>query len=281
MFLLTLIFGILLATCSTLDVLVESVIVKEKVPDKQTADISEIFKLGKASLIEHEFAMTIGHNLSLNPLEELANNVIVKAKLKEVEEGFFDPAKFTPSFHFFQELANIRESPLYNLLKTMPKAGILHAHDTALGSQRILISLTYKEFCWICLHEDGSVEFLFSRNQPIPTKRCKDWQLMEDYRKNGGMTDEELTEKFSLYPRQNFTNVNDVWLQFGTLFGAVHGLLGYKDNFGEYIDRTFEELLEDGVQYVELRTSLREVGSSLRITLFSKRRECISRAFLE
>ncbi|KAL5291028.1 CECR1.2 family protein [Megaselia abdita] len=233
-------------------------VVNESFP-QSLADDLDIFRKDKELLLKYEFSMTLGYKLSLNPLEQLANEVITKAKRKEIDEGFFDPAKFGPSFHFFESLAKIQESSLYKLVKKMPKAGILHSHDSALGSTQIMIDLTYKEFCWICFHKDENVEFMFSRKQPKTTKNCDNWQLMEDYRKNGGMSDEELSKKLTLYPKSNHTDVNDVWNHFQPIFAAVGGIIGYKETFLEYIEKTFQELFDDGVQYVELRSSLYEL----------------------
>ncbi|KAL5291183.1 CECR1.2 family protein [Megaselia abdita] len=222
------------------------------------AENVENFKQSKEFLLSHEFSMTLGYNVSLNPLEEIANEVITKAKLKEIEKGFYNSEELTSTLPFFESLTKIKQSPLFDLLKKMPKAGILHAHDSALGSNKIMIGLTHNEFCWICFHEDKSVEFLFSRKQPNMTSQCDNWQLVRDYMKNGGMSDEELIKEFSLSSK-NISDNNNVWPQFQNLFGTGYGIIAYKENFGEYIEKTLQELLDDGVQYVELRTSLYEI----------------------
>lgn len=218
------------------------------------------YQRNRAILLVREFEMSLGYNLTLSPMEELANEVITKAKLKEIDEGFFNPSNFTPAYKFPETLRDIRESSVYQLVKTMPKGGILHSHDTALGSSNILVILTYKRFCWICIHMDGSLEFTFSRNQPNATKTCERWQLMKDYRSNGGMSDEELSKYFKLNTTRNYRDVNEVWAAFEPLFGVANGIIGFTDNFEEYIRRTLRELLDDGVQYVELRSSLRGVS---------------------
>lgn len=213
----------------------------------------------RAMLLSHEFERTLGHNLSLTPMEEIANQVIMEAKVKEIDQHFLDPAKFPPAQSFGEAFSEIRQSPLYDLIRTMPKGGILHAHDTALGSARIMVDLTYRKFCWICFHMDGSFEFIFSLTQPV-NDFCDEWQLMEDYRRNGGMSDAELSKYFMLKTTRNYTDENDVWKEFDHIFYIVYRLVGYRPNFEEYIARTLQELLDDGVQYVELRTSLREVS---------------------
>lgn len=216
------------------------------------------FARNRATLLDHELEMSLGYNLSLSPMEELANEVIIKAKSKEIDEGFFDPSRFSPAQQFQHTLHLIRKTPLYHLMQTMPKGGILHSHDAALGSTRILIDLTYKKFCWICVRMDRTFDFTFSRIQPQATRTCDRWLLMEDFRRNGGISDEELSRKLKL--TRNYTDINDVWAEFEPIFGLVGGILGYKENFEEYIERTLQELLDDGVQYVEMRSSLREVS---------------------
>lgn len=223
------------------------------------------FQRNREIMIVRELEMSLGSNLTLSPLEKLANGVITNAKMKEIEEGFFDPSKFTPADRFPGTLNAIRKTPLYHLIKTMPKGGILHAHDIALGSASIVVDLTYKRFCWICIHGNGSLQFMFSRNQPNATKTCERWQLMKDYRRNGGMSDEELSEYFMVNTTQHYKDINGVWSNFQSIFDVVSGVVRYKDNLGEYIERTLKELLDDGVQYVEIRTSLANVSLAFDI----------------
>ena len=112
------------------------------------------FKHVKASLLSEEFSMTLGYNMTLSAIEEVANDVITNIKIIEIEKGFFDPSTFIPSHHMFDKLDDIRSSQLFGIIQSMPKGGILHAHDTALGSTQIFIDLTYKPNCWICFHDE-------------------------------------------------------------------------------------------------------------------------------
>lgn len=252
---------------------------KFQASQSKTRDNLMNFARNRATLLDNELEMSLGYNLSLNPMEEIANEVIVKAKSKEIAEGFFDPSRFSPAYQFQQTLDSIRKTSLYHLMQTMPKGGILHSHDTALGSTKILIDLTYKKFCWICVSVDRTFHFTFSRIQPQPTRTCDRWQPMEDFRRSG-ISDEELTRKFQL--TSNYTHINDVWSEFESIFGLVGGILGYKENFEEYIERTLQELLDDGVQYVEMRSSMREVSwflynNTLKLQIcFSGREEAFS-----
>lgn len=218
------------------------------------------FHRNREIMMVREMEMSLGFNLTLSPLEKIANEVITDAKLKEIEEGFLNPSKFTPAYRFPGTLNAIRKTSLYHLVKTMPKGGILHAHDIALGSASIVVDLTYKRFCWICIHGNGALEFTFSRNEPNRARPCERWQLMKDYRRNGGMSDEELSEYFMVNTTRHYKDINGVWSNFQSIFDVVSGVITYKDNFGEYIERTLKELLDDGVQYVELRTSLSKVS---------------------
>lgn len=251
----TFIFGFLFATSS-------GQLFRKSINDFKTGNNVDItgYIENRANFLAHEFQMTLGYNLSLTPIEELANEVISKAKMTEIGKGFLDPAKFTPAHSILETLNEIRKSPLYNIIRKMPKGGILHAHDSALGSANILVDLTYNEFCWICIHDDGTLEFFFSMNQPNKTGKCNMWELMVDYRRNGGISDEELSGHFKLNISSDYKDANDIWSAFEPVFDIAGSILKYKPNFEKQLERTLEELLLDGVQYVELRSSIRRVS---------------------
>lgn len=227
------------------------------------------FENDRKNLINYEFSKTLGYNLTLNPSEKIVNEIITKYKLEEINNGFIHPEEFVPSFRLFESLEKINNSKLFQTIKSMPKAGILHIHSSAMGSTKIFVELTYKEHCWICFRKDQNLEFKFSKEKPNNTDCCNSWELMSEYRKNGNQSqiDGELAEKFMFTSKNNFTDINHVWNDFENLFDITGGLISYKESFLEYLEKSFQEVLNDGVQYVELRTSLS--GVSIELSFFT------------
>lgn len=81
-------------------------------------------------LIDEELDATFGSEIILSDKEKFANEIIMKAKDAEYRGGTEHPEQFIPSRHIFERLEEIKESKLFQIIRKMPKGGILHAHDT-------------------------------------------------------------------------------------------------------------------------------------------------------
>ena len=67
--------------------------------------------------------------------DSIKNNILILSK-KELKE-YINSIDSTPSLrNFYNSKAHIEQTPLYKLLKTMPKGGILHLHSGAMGNPR-------------------------------------------------------------------------------------------------------------------------------------------------
>ncbi|KAH8259368.1 hypothetical protein KR026_003103 [Drosophila bipectinata] len=207
-----------------------------------------------------EQMQTMGHTLRLNDKERQANKVIMAIKTEEINQGKLDPTKFTPGQHIFETLTAIRKSPIFQIIKKMPKGGVLHAHDTALCSTEFLISLTYRENLWICTAEkDKAIAFRFSVEKPTmkPMDQCQ-WEPMCEFRERMGDKEVKryLKRRFSMYPFSKFMSNNQAWAHFMGIFILLDGLLCHAPIWGDYYYNALKEFSEDGVQYLELRSLL-------------------------
>ncbi|XP_068149182.1 adenosine deaminase 2 [Drosophila tropicalis] len=222
------------------------------------------YKILRNAVARVEQIGSLGYKLHLNERERAANEVIMAIKTAEIQRGLLDPAKFSPSHHIFTMLTKIKESPLFNILKSMPKGGVLHAHDTALCSTEFLIELTYRENLWICNTDEGckAIGFRFSVEKPTmkAMEECT-WEPMEAFRERRGEENvrQYLMQRFSMYPFSNFRSNNQAWIHFMGIFILLDGLLLYAPVWGDYYYNALKEFHEDGVQYLELRSLLPEL----------------------
>ncbi|XP_017137193.1 adenosine deaminase 2 [Drosophila miranda] len=219
------------------------------------------YKILRTTVAKVEQMIGMGHRLRLNEKELAANAVIMAVKKEEIKRGLLDPSKFSPGQHIFQTLNHIRKSPIFNILKKMPKGGVLHAHDTALCSTEFLIELTYRENLWICTTDKGckAIAFRFALEKPTmkAIEACS-WEPMEDFRQRHGEENVRryFQQCFSMYPLSNFTSNNQAWSHFMGIFILLDGLLCYAPVWGDYYYNALKEFYEDGVQYLELRSLL-------------------------
>lgn len=237
-------------------------------------DISE-YQAMRKQFIESETQYGFGSDIRLSAREQKANTIIMAAKEAEYANSITKPSSFRPSRHIFETLAAIKQTKLYQIIRKMPKGGILHAHDSAVCSTDYVVSLTYWPHLWQLSRPNGTdvAKFLFSLSQPNTTANngYDDklvWRRVNEVRHELGakIYDKYVRTLFTLYddsvqdPNTQFTDVNAVWRKFVTRFMNVGKLLTYAPIWKAYYKNALKEMHEDGVQYVEFRTTLPSVS---------------------
>lgn len=234
--------------------------------DNSDNEIAHYYRL-RQELIDNEFESSFGNDIELNSKEQLANKIIIEAKEDEYKNVVNAPSSFTPSHHIFETFERVKSSKLFQIIEKMPKGGILHAHDTALCSTDYVVSLTYKSNLWqySCYNATNIEKFLFALNQPdnIEKKTYCSWRLVKDVRREIGAAkyDAYVRTLFTLYdknvnPKTQFSDINDVWSKFLGIFQRVTPILTYATIWKEYYKQALKEMLNDGVQYLEFRSTL-------------------------
>lgn len=209
----------------------------------------------RQTFLMEQFNRSLGAGLTLSPLEQKANDVIMRYKQNELDEGFLNPEDFAPTHHIFEVLGKINSSKVFQLIRLMPKGGVLHAHDTALLSTDKLIKFTYLPHLWMAgdIRSTEVPKFIFSDKPPTDGNS---WVLVADVRKNDKNFDEHLRKLFSLYtpdPFHDYRDINVVWKKFQSLFGAIGPIVTYDVVWRKYYYQALKEFLEDGVFYLEFR----------------------------
>lgn len=218
----------------------------------------EELKTARKTLLNKEFYRSTGHNVTLNDKEKIVNKILMDLKYEEIRQGFLHPDSWVTSNPISEVLDAVHHSKLFAMIRRMPKGGILHAHDAALGSSDTFIKLTHTPDTWICLISKDSVAFQYSKE--TPTDNCSsEWQLMETLRKTGNFSDESLKGKFSIETVE-FKNTKEVWEHFSTTFENTDNLMEYRPNYELYVKSYLQECLDDGVQYIEIRSGIAEVS---------------------
>ncbi|XP_040886338.1 adenosine deaminase 2-A [Toxotes jaculatrix] len=217
------------------------------------------------------------------------------AYLHQLKEQEMSAAHFPPAMHFFKAKPLIQKSSIFKLLQKMPKGAALHIHSSSLVSVEWLVkNVTYRPHCYICFTWDNSVRFLFSDRQPFPRWDCFYWQLLETLRAKIGdptgfdnrlcnisssLTDAKLRCDGEPYPQcwgffwvffslmQHLTLFTEdpdgeypdqdvVWEKFEKAFIAAAGLITHAPVLRDYFYKGLEELHQDNIMYLELRSGL-------------------------
>ncbi|XP_028256466.1 adenosine deaminase 2-A [Parambassis ranga] len=209
-------------------------------------------------LMRQEFSRQTGGHVALSPAEQKLD-----AHLHLLKEQEMSAAQFPPALHFFRAKPLIEKSPIFKLLQRMPKGAALHVHSSSLVSVEWLVkNVTYRPHCYICFTWDNSVRFLFSERQPFPRWDCFYWQLLNTLRARIGDPegfDNSLMQHLTLFtenPDGEYPSQDVVWEKFEKAFIAAAGLITHAPVLRDYYYRGLEELHQDNVFYLELRSGL-------------------------
>uniref|UniRef100_A0A336K6N7 Adenosine deaminase n=1 Tax=Culicoides sonorensis TaxID=179676 RepID=A0A336K6N7_CULSO len=210
----------------------------------------------------------LGSDITLSPMEERVNKILMNLKSAELKYGFDNPGNFSGAVHIFESFERISKSQLFQIISKMPKAGILHAHDTAMLSTEKIIEFTYRGNLWYLGDLDDTFNpprFLFSLSKPENVNNME-WSSIADARLAIGndSIDNKLANLFNLYspdPTIEHKDINFVWNRFKSMFRILEGIVCYDQVWKAYFYQALQEILDDGVQYLEFRGMLPNVYS--------------------
>ncbi|MBV6477638.1 MAG: Adenosine deaminase [Ignavibacteria bacterium] len=160
----------------------------------------------------------------------------------------------TNNFYAYREM--IDTSRIIGIFKTMPKGGLLNLHAFAGNkAEWIVKNLTYMDNSYIYIQNDkvqtyGSM--MFFNNDSVPDG----WRSIKELRETGQVTDDSLSRL--LIVNETFVDSSEINKQYEDVINRL-GLIYYEPAFKKFTRSLFESLIEDGIQYVELRADLSRV----------------------
>lgn len=211
----------------------------------------------REDLIKQELIREIGGGVVLNEQEKLLD-----AKLNQLKLQDMSLPEFPPAMHFFRAKPLIEQSPVFSLLRKMPKGAALHVHDFAMvGVEWLVKNVTYRENCYVCFTDDRSVRFVFSAEQPKPQGYCSTWTLLRPLREklNSTELDNSFIRNLTLItedPETAYPNQDVVWKRFEQAFFVAYGLVTYAPVFKDYLYEGLRQFYMDNIMYMEVRALL-------------------------
>ena len=225
---------------------------KEHFVQKRYEDVADYMKARKR-LIQAELDMRFDAGITLTPKEEKANRRLMALKKEEIERtrGYFPPA------HSFLESKTrnlIDQSPILEIMKRMPKGGILHVHGFLMGDYRWLVDqATYLPNCYI--YKGKNEKLPQGKLQIFEEPPGEGWRLVSELRQAADDVqefDEELYQSVTL--GEEDLAQPDIWVEFTNCFRRSFGMFS-DEIWAGYLRKTLKDLIEENVQYVETRGS--------------------------
>jgi adenosine deaminase CECR1 len=207
----------------------------------------------RARLVERERARRLSSALVLTAEEEAASRRLAVLRVSEEERlgTYLPPAH---SFLLDKTKRLIAESPLLEVMKRLPKGGILHVHGSAGGDFHWLVAqATERPDCYIFVGEEGPVVRGALRFFPTPPEGA--WRQVKALRSaapDAKAFDEELYRSVTLGEEDR--GLPDIWAEFTDCFARLWGLFADASVRSGHWRRMLNGLIDENVQYVEFRS---------------------------
>lgn len=186
----------------------------------------------------------------LSPEEEEVN--LKLEMMKRDLLSMYQRKKITPfSQNFLITKEHIQNNPLYSLIQKMPKGGLLHVHSASIMESEWLIrELTTLPDCYVYWLDEGPLlkgTFQFFEKEKVPDGFFSVAELRETLKD----FDEILLSLLEMEKTERVSS--NLWEKFEGWFIRTKGLIHYKPAFIKYYIHSMETLIEDNIQYMELR----------------------------
>ena len=223
-------------------------------PDVATSDYPDLaaYQQARERLLREERSRRLSAALVLSPEEQAADRRL--AALRKAEEARVG-SYFPPAHSFLDPRTKrlIESSPLLEVMRRLPKGGILHLHGAAGGDFRWLIArATYRPDCYV-----------FTGDGPSPVRGTLrffaeppggDWRSVAALRAQAGDAsafDEALYRSITL--GEEDLGAPDIWEEFSNCFRRAWSLFDDDALAAAHWRRMLDLLVEENVQYVEFR----------------------------
>jgi adenosine deaminase CECR1 len=170
--------------------------------------------------------------------------------------------QFPPARHFSDVKTEIERSPVFPILRKMPKGGALHVHWPAIGPVSWIVSnATYRPDCfvrWMVPTNDparGQLNFYSKKaiaTNGIDARDAPAQTLRAQLQTQGRSLDRELESLYTLHAGALPTS--KIWIEFGDCFMRIWNFATFQPLFRGYLTAGIESFLDDEVQYIEIRT---------------------------
>nr|XP_021189481.2 adenosine deaminase 2 isoform X1 [Helicoverpa armigera] len=215
----------------------------------------------RRALLDEETITAVGGKINLNEDENKANDVLMRWKMRELNDSYINPQHFNFSKHYFSYKKDIEDSKVYQIIRRMPKGAVLHVHSSLMLHADMLVKLTYEDHLYAC-HTYDDLKLQFSETTPERPCQSK-WTLVSDMRNSSGdpaAFDSQLKKYFTLYREDgedfNFVDINTVWQRFNKVYYVIKSLISYRPVREKYWYATLEQFYNDNIMYIEVRTGL-------------------------
>lgn len=156
-------------------------------------------------------------------------------------------------------IEKLNRSQLLQIFREVPKGGLLHCHSKAISIDFLLDPAQWTSL-WQLGNLDASPRFRYSSHRPDNVTRYgedgsvveKFWTAVEDLSAHDPEYGERLKNVFHI---GNSPSQAEAWNRFGRVFDVVGDFIENMDVFRGFFKASLVRIVEDGVQFVEIRAT--------------------------
>lgn len=212
------------------------VTVEEEVATLQSKDRSTRFSAGQV----------------LDEQEQRLNDQLVALR-RQMKSAYDSEAFFPPSQPFVKYKAHVEQTPLFQLLRTMPKGGIHHLHPQAGPDFEWLVQeLLQEPKCYVYIGESNEqyttwqVQLFGQKSVPKGFVSASEAaQQTPDFAK-------QLLDAL-IFEEEPLQDSLDIWIDFEKVFARLGDPFDYLPLFEKYMENLIEMQLQDSVTHIEYR----------------------------
>jgi adenosine deaminase CECR1 len=207
----------------------------------------------RTALMQKDSALYFDVNIVLSDSEQRLNAYMHRLQdslLAHYQTTHF----FPPARNFYLSKSHIEQSPLFPIIRAMPKGGLLHIHAPAMGDADWVVDRAIRTPEMYVFWEDDNKEYTRGQMQAYAKGKAPTGfvvasdlsKTIPDFRKQ---LHDLLTFDYSID-----ADSVDIWREFELVFQRLGGFVKYRSIHADYLVHGMELLIEDQVQYVELRS---------------------------
>ena len=226
---------------------------QQQVPTSQPVNSYENYLQKRTALLKADSVRYFDADIQLTAKEEQLNQKLVALQRSMIADykanHFFPPAR-----NFYNSKAHIEQTPLFNILKKMPKGGILHLHSGAMGNPRWMvqkaIAIPEMHVFWEATNDQytkGQLQAYAKDKAP------KGFRPAYKIAQTNANFKNELLDLLTFDESIDRDSV-DIWKEFEYVFQRINGFLTYEKVAVDYLVHGAEILIADNIQHAEFRT---------------------------
>jgi adenosine deaminase-related growth factor len=213
----------------------------------------DVYQRQRKQLTKIDASMRFDAKIRLSAAEQRVDKRLAALRT-ELVQRYRNEKRFPPAEPFHKVRGEIQRTHLYEMLREVPKGGVLHIHTSSTAPASWIVNTGIREpNCYVCWPDDHGKAIRGQLGFHRPDKVPPGYQSVAEVLRREPDFPAKLLRLITINSDDDALNGLEIWTKFNQVFQRTGGLVAYQPLFEKYYTAAFESLLADHVTYVELR----------------------------